>query len=143
MQLSKRQFEIETQTPLNIENLQLIIVERKSVKKCRCWNSLYETGDPNCIQCSGTGYLEGREQRLSKACLQSVGQFVDEGDPLLYACTHDFNVKVGDVIVCVGTRYIVIEIGAGFTPDNKDVLICGLNYETDNYYDQAELERYK
>lgn len=143
MQVSEKQYEPEILAPLSIEELKRIIIERKSVKQCKCWNSLYETGDSDCLTCSGTGYVDNRLGRVSRACLQSAGQLVDEGDPLVYACTFDKEIKVDDVIVCEGVRYVVIEISAGFTTDNKDVLICGLNYERNYDYNQTELERYR
>lgn len=141
--MSKKQSEIQLLTPLTMENIELIIVEKVVVRKCRCWNRVYEAGDPDCGRCFGTGIIKKRQTRLSRASLQPAGQLVDEGDPIAYACTFDELIIVNDIIVCRGIRYVVMEISAGYTTDDKEVRICGLNYERNYNHNQSDLERYK
>ncbi len=112
--------------------------------RCQCWNSIYETFDPNCSNCGGEGKtVPQKEGQLGKAVIKSAGGMADEGDPIAYAYSHYKDIKLDGIIVCKGHRYRIIELLKTITMTGKEVTVCGLDYERDYCHNQADLERYK
>ena len=126
-----------------MENIVNIIIERGSGRSCECIDSLYEEPDPNCKACLGAGVVITRTRRLVKASMEPSGEIADEGDPIIYACMFECDVVVDDVIIYEGKRYMVIEIAGGFALDNRDIIICGLDYERSYNHSETDLKRYK
>ncbi len=122
----------------------VIFEHRVPVGHCDCWNDIYETHDPDCSQCLGSGQTMVKERsHLTKAVMQATGGVVDDDEPIAYAFTFDKDISLGDLIVCEGQRYKVIEIGKTTTLSKQEVTVCGLDYERDYHHNQADLERYK
>lgn len=140
--VSKKLYEQAT-VPLSMSVLVPIIVERGFGRQCDCVDPVYDEADNDCQACLGAGIIVKRTQRLIKASIQLSGQIVDEGDPIIYACTFDEDIQIDDIIVCKGKRYIVIELSSGVTPEGKDVIVAGLDYERNYSHSQTVLSRYK
>ena len=126
-----------------METLVPIIIERGSGGTCTCIDPIYKEPDSNCVRCSGVGVIVSRKRRLTKASMQPSGEIADDGDPIIYACMFESDVAIDDIIICEGRRYIVIEIAGGFALDNRDIIICGLDYERNYNHSEADLKRYK
>lgn len=140
--MSKRQYE-QALVPLSMSVLVPIIIERGFGRRCDCVDPVYDEADSDCQACLGAGIIVKRTQRLTNASMQSSGQIIDEGDPIIYACTFEEDVQIDDIIICKGKRYIVIELSSGVTPEGKDVIVAGLDYERNYSHSQAVLSRYK
>ena len=127
----------------SMEKVDKIIVERIMSKRCPCYNRVYDSGDPDCRSCNGTGIVMQRVQRLSEASLEPSSRLHDIGDPLIYACSLDYDIELSDIIVHKGSRYVVIEKSAGFTATKKEIIIYGLDYERNHDHSETDLRRYK
>ena len=140
--MSKKQYE-QALVPLSMGTLVPIIIERGFGRRCDCVDPVYNEADPDCQACSGAGIIVKRIQRLTKVSMQPSGQMVDEGDPIAYACTFEEDIQIDDIVVCKGKRYIVIELSSGVTPEGKDVIVAGLDYERNYSHSQTVLSRHK
>ena len=140
--MSKKQYE-QALVPLSMSALVPIIIERGFGRRCDCVDPVYDESDPDCQVCLGAGIVVRRTQRLAKASMQSSGQIIDDGDPIIYACTFEEDVQIDDIVICKGKRYIVIELSSGVTPEGKDVIVAGLDYERNYDHSQTVLSRYK
>ena len=126
------------------EAVPVIFEHNIPVGGCDCWNNIYDTHDPDCVQCRGTGQILIKEDsRLSKAVMKSTGGVVDDDDPIAHAYTFDDDISLGDIIICQGQRYKVIELDQTTTLSRQKVTVCGLDYERNYNHPQADLERYK
>lgn len=126
------------------KTIPVIFEHRVPVGKCSCWNDIYETNDPQCKRCMGTGNATVKERsHLSKAVMKSSGGIVDDDEPIAHAFTFDDDIHLGDVIVCKGQKYKVIEIDKTNTLGKQEVIVCGLDYERNYNHNKADLERYK
>ena len=141
-QVSNKHYE-QVEIPLSMDVLHPVIIERGSGSECHCVDPVYSEPDPDCPKCMGAGAIVHRTRKLIHASMEPSGDIHDEGDPIIYACTFHKDIKVEDVIICKGKRYVVIEISAGVTPEDKDVIICGLDYERNYNHTQTVLNRYK
>lgn len=140
--MSKKQYE-QSLVPLSMATLVSVIIERGFGRRCDCVDPVYDEADPDCRVCLGAGVVVKRTQRLVKASMQTSGQIIDEGDPIIYACTFEEDVQIDDTIVCKGKRYVVIELSSGVTPEGRDVIVAGLDYERNYSHSQTVLSRYK
>lgn len=140
--MSKKQYE-QTLAPLSMKVLLPIIIERGFGRRCDCVDPVYGESDRDCQACMGAGVIIKRTQRLSQASMETSGQIVDEDDPIIYACTFDEDIQPDDTVICKGKRYVVMELSSGVTPDGKDVIIAGLDYERNYNHSQTVLSRYK
>lgn len=140
--MSKKQYE-QTLAPLSMGVLVPIIIERGFGRRCDCVDPVYNESDSDCQACFGAGIIVKRTQRLSQASLETSGQIIDDGDPIIYACTFDEDIQVDDTVICKGKRYIVTELSSGVTVEGKDVIIAGLDYERNYSHSQTILSRYK
>ena len=120
-----------------------IIIERGSGSECSCIDSIYNEPDPDCDICLGAGTVISRNRQLAEASMQTSAQIIDEGDPIIYACTFNNDIQPEDVIVCKGKRYVVLEISSEVTVDGRDVIVAGLDYERNYDHSQTILNRYK
>lgn len=143
-QVSKKQSDATLHDVVHsMEKIDSIIIERVMGKQCPCYNRIYNTGDPDCQSCNGTGIIMKRIQRLSEASLESSSRLHEMGDPLVYACSTDYNIELHDIIIHRGSRYVVIEKSAGFTVTKKEIIIYGLDYERNYDHSETDLRRYK
>lgn len=126
-----------------MENIVDIIIERGSGRGCTCIDPVYKESDPDCKTCSGVGVVVSYTRRLVKASMEPSGEIADEGDPIIYACMFECDITVDDIIIYKGKRYVVTEIAGGFALDNRDIIICGLDYERNYNHSETDLERYK
>ena len=126
-----------------MENMVNILIERGSGHSCTCIDPVYKEPDPDCKSCSGAGVVISRKRRLVKASMEPSGEIADEGDPIIYACMFECDVAIDDIIICEGKRYMVIEIAGGFALNNRDIIICGLDYERSYNHSETDLKRYK
>lgn len=140
--MSKKQYE-QSLIPLSMATLVSVIIERGFGRRCDCVDPVYDEADSDCRVCLGAGVVVKRTQRLIKASMQTSGQIIDEGDPIIYACTFDEDIQVDDIVVCKGKRYVVIELSSGVTPEGRDVIVAGLDYERNYSHSQTVLSRYK
>ena len=140
--MSKKRSE-QIHIPLSMDTVVPVLLERGSGSECECVDPIYGEPDPDCRRCLGAGTIIQRSRKLIHASMEPSGEIYDEGDPIIYACTFHRDVKTDDIIICKGKRYVVVEISAGFTPDDRDVIICGLDYERNYNHSQTVLSRYK
>jgi len=122
----------------------VIFEHRTVIGKCDCYNDIYLAFDPDCGQCDGTGQISDKSgSRLTRAVMKSKGGMVDDDEPIAYAYTFDDDISIGDIIVCEGQKYRVIEVSTTNTLSKQEVIVCGLNYARNYNHNQADLERYR
>ena len=129
-----------------LENLENAILKRprEGGTLCACWNNTYKCADEYCEICNGTGrIIKTKTSTLIRASMDVSGQLIDDDEPSCYIYTYHTGVRIGDTVVMKGETYTVVSVNSGKTVAGADIMICGLDYASDDNNTVSDIGRYK